>query len=580
MTSSTGDVPTRIFLCYRHDETAYPAAWLFDRLADRFGREQVFKDIENIEPGDDFVEAIATAVGSCDVLLVLVGSQWLTAKGPDGRRRLDDPDDFVRLEIEAAIERNVRVIPLLVDGARMPRADELPASLAKLARRQAQELSSTRFGTDTQRLLSVLDRAIAGGERRAHELEAETPAGEKQPALDLGTSDPDRTVPAEFTAPLATTAGADHTFTFRGVNGDTVRVRAAVGHDETDAPEFLTARMIQLPDGTELRQLRVADTGRRSGYERLDNEILAGLRLREAARRFSGSSAEASRLYGYEASSPDPFALLESYRGEPLYRAVRQMTDDEQEAFQVSLLTGLCWLEAAGIAHRGLSPRTVRWDGRTQKALITDFSLCTVFGAPREAIGPPEWVGPEQRPGGMVFGLVTNHDDMHSAARLIFYARSRGEELSSIGQLAEAGCEELRPIFSHPDRRPTARELLAIRPGTGGALPSPPTINPALEAGRKRFNAVRASKHPGIPAVTGPDGEQVEGNSSGPTGKPPSEAIAPTGPATPQGTETARNKRRGRRPGWWFPPPASLIAAGLAVLRAVIVTSLAARTRR
>jgi TIR domain len=151
----------RIFISYRREETAYPAGWLYDRLADRFGGRQVFKDVDSIQLGDDFVEVITRAVGSCDVLLALIGDQWLTITDTHGRRRLDDPDDFVRLEIEAALTRKVRVIPILVDGARMPRADELPDSLVKLVRRQALELSPARFEFDTSRLLKVLDLTLA-----------------------------------------------------------------------------------------------------------------------------------------------------------------------------------------------------------------------------------------------------------------------------------------------------------------------------------------------------------------------------------------------------------------------------------
>jgi TIR domain len=151
----------RIFISYRREETAYPAGWLYDRLADRFGGRQVFKDVDSIQLGDDFVEVITRAVGSCDVLVALIGDQWLTITDAHGRRRLDDPDDFVRLEIEAALTRKVRVIPILVDGARMPRADELPDSLVKLVRRQALELSPARFEFDTSRLLKVLDLTLA-----------------------------------------------------------------------------------------------------------------------------------------------------------------------------------------------------------------------------------------------------------------------------------------------------------------------------------------------------------------------------------------------------------------------------------
>lgn len=155
--------PGRIFISYRREETAYPAGWLFDRLSDHFGERQIFKDIDSIEPGDDFVDTITNAVASCDVLLALIGDEWLTAVDGKGQRRLDDPNDFVRLEIEAALSRNVRVIPLLVDGARMPRADELPASLGGLVRRQALELSPSRFTVDLNRLLRVLEKTIAAG---------------------------------------------------------------------------------------------------------------------------------------------------------------------------------------------------------------------------------------------------------------------------------------------------------------------------------------------------------------------------------------------------------------------------------
>jgi len=120
MSASTGEVPGRIFMTYRREDTAYPAAWLFDRLAGHFGRDQVFKDIDSIELGDDFVEVITAAVGSCDALLALIGDRWLSSTDRDGQRRLDDPGDFVRLEIEAALARDVRVIPILVGGPRCP----------------------------------------------------------------------------------------------------------------------------------------------------------------------------------------------------------------------------------------------------------------------------------------------------------------------------------------------------------------------------------------------------------------------------------------------------------------------------
>jgi len=161
MSESTSSLAGRIFISYRREETGYAAGWLYDRLATRFGGAQVFKDVDSIQLGDDFVDVITSAVGSCDVLLALIGDRWSTVTNEDGQRRLDDKDDFVRLEIEAALTRDVRVIPILVDGARMPAAADLPASLHTLVRRQSLDLSPTRFESDTNRLLKVLDSTLA-----------------------------------------------------------------------------------------------------------------------------------------------------------------------------------------------------------------------------------------------------------------------------------------------------------------------------------------------------------------------------------------------------------------------------------
>jgi TIR domain len=161
MAESSSPVRGRIFINYRRQETAYPAGWLFDRLAARFGADQIFKDVDSIDPGEDFVKVIRDAVGSSDVLLALIGHEWLTLPDDDGRPRIEDPEDFVRLEIEAALAHDVLVIPVLVGGATMPDEDQLPPSLVPLAHRQALELSPARFDFDTTRLLRVLDKTLA-----------------------------------------------------------------------------------------------------------------------------------------------------------------------------------------------------------------------------------------------------------------------------------------------------------------------------------------------------------------------------------------------------------------------------------
>jgi TIR domain len=209
MAASLPPAPGRVFISYRREETAYPAGWLYDRLTDRFADGQVFKDIDSIELGDDFVEVISTAVGSCDVLLALIGDRWLTITDEDGQRRLDDPNDFVRVEIEAALARNVRVIPILVEGARMPRAAELPPSLARLVRRQALELSPARFDSDTSRLLRVLERTLA--EVRTAQQDAASTKAPVEEAPDSSTTKlpeaPEEREPAERT-PTPTTPPA------------------------------------------------------------------------------------------------------------------------------------------------------------------------------------------------------------------------------------------------------------------------------------------------------------------------------------------------------------------------------------
>ena len=145
----------RVFISYRRQDTAWPARQLYDLLVAELGADRVFKDVDDIEPGDDFIEQIRSAVGSCQVLLALIGPQWLKIEDARGQRRIFDPQDFVRLEVETALDRNdVRVIPILVDNATMPMPQELPPGLRGLARRQAVEISPVNF--DTRRLLNVL----------------------------------------------------------------------------------------------------------------------------------------------------------------------------------------------------------------------------------------------------------------------------------------------------------------------------------------------------------------------------------------------------------------------------------------
>ncbi|HWP56523.1 MAG TPA: toll/interleukin-1 receptor domain-containing protein [Candidatus Acidoferrales bacterium] len=165
--SSHSGTASRIFISYRRDDARGDAGRLTDDLKEQFGEGQIFRDIEAIEPGVDFVEAINRAVGSCAVLLAIIGPNWLTVRDKDGRRRLDDPNDFIRLEIAAALRRNVRVIPVLVGDAKMPRPEDLPPELEALARRQAYELSDKRWEFDVAQLVATLDKVPGVVRRKA-----------------------------------------------------------------------------------------------------------------------------------------------------------------------------------------------------------------------------------------------------------------------------------------------------------------------------------------------------------------------------------------------------------------------------
>lgn len=158
----------QVFLSYRRDDAAGHAGRLTDALEAVLGDDAVFQDVEAIAPGKDFIAEIDAALARSQALLVVIGPRWLDARDAGGERRLDDPQDFVRLEITRALERGIRVLPVLVGGAKMPGLADLPAVLQPLARLQAFELSDARWSYDTDRILSALGakRPAPPGRRR------------------------------------------------------------------------------------------------------------------------------------------------------------------------------------------------------------------------------------------------------------------------------------------------------------------------------------------------------------------------------------------------------------------------------
>ena len=147
----------RIFISYRRDDTAPYAGWLHELLAQRFGKSNVFKDVSTVRPGMDFTKAVMEAVASSSVLIVLIGPGWEAAADDQGRRRLEDPEDWVRVEIEAALDKNLLIIPVLVRGVRMPSGDWLPPSLLRLTHMQALQVDYENFEEDVKRLVYAIE---------------------------------------------------------------------------------------------------------------------------------------------------------------------------------------------------------------------------------------------------------------------------------------------------------------------------------------------------------------------------------------------------------------------------------------
>jgi hypothetical protein len=159
-----------VFISYRREDSSGYAGRLFDILSVHFGKENIYMDLDSIKGGDNFATVIDDKIGLCDALLAVIGDRWLTCTGMDGSRRLDAAHDYVRMEIAKALERGVRVIPVLVGGGKMPHQPDLPDDLRPLAFHQAMDLRDAHFHTDADLLMEVLKEtvpSITSGPRKA-----------------------------------------------------------------------------------------------------------------------------------------------------------------------------------------------------------------------------------------------------------------------------------------------------------------------------------------------------------------------------------------------------------------------------
>lgn len=203
---------TTIFISYRRDDSAGYAGRIHDRLSGAFGPERTFMDVDNIPIGVNFVDALSSEVAKCDVLLALIGRRWLDAADEDGARRLDDPADFVRIEIEAALQRGIPVVPVLVDGASVPRADALPQTMAELAFRNGVDVRHGSFNGDVSKLIRGIQALPTATTHRSGvaDVDSSTSPEAPEPSRPIADERPNLTtsIPISEPAKPASSSGA------------------------------------------------------------------------------------------------------------------------------------------------------------------------------------------------------------------------------------------------------------------------------------------------------------------------------------------------------------------------------------
>jgi TonB family protein len=244
-----------IFVSYRRSDSQGEAGRLLDDLVTHFGEQKVFMDVAGIEAGRDFRKAIEESVANCGVLLVVMGPSWLSAKNEAGVRRLDDPADFVREEVAAALRRDIPVIPVLVRGAEMPRAEQLPECLKDLAYRNCVELTHARWRSDVQLLLEPLRRLIgSSGEVKAVTATSEAKISDPTRGLPEGTSiqgKREEGISSRFDAATLQRISRELALDI-GPIADVVVKRAAAQCDSTEGLYLKVAEEIESPQQREI----------------------------------------------------------------------------------------------------------------------------------------------------------------------------------------------------------------------------------------------------------------------------------------------------------------------------------------
>ena len=360
-----------IFVSYRRNDSQGEAGRLFDDLVTHFGEQKVFMDVAGIEAGRDFRKAIEESIASCGVLLVIIGPSWLAAKNEAGVRRLDDPADFVREEVAAALRRDIPVIPVLVRGAEMPRVEQLPEALADLAYRNCVELTHARWRSDVQLLIEPLRRLIGiSGEIKHHSASGEAiVADHRRPSSQELTSSPNA---EQITASRFDAATLQ-------------RIRRELARHIGPIAELVVARAAPLCHSTEDLFLKVAEEIE-SPQEREDF-----LRKMNSPSLLGGTKpvrVEGQSPVSQSPQTPTPRADVDPAHAAPPRSGARSMS-----SIPVMIVAGVLVLALAFAA------------AKRRQAPGAPASSAPSSGSPQEASKPasaPESVHPtDQSPGGL-----------------------------------------------------------------------------------------------------------------------------------------------------------------------------------
>lgn len=381
-----------VFINYRREDSAGFARLIYDRLSGRIERGQIFFDVDNMPLGADFVKILSERVGSCDALIAVIGRDWLTVADDRARRRLDDPNDFVRVEIEAALARNIPVIPVLVAGASIPKEIDLPDGLKPLARRHGIEISHTRFDSDAERLTSALAAIEAESTKRA--LEA---AAQKAEAERLAREAEERAQAERLEQAARQKAVADDE-RLRELESEARRIadeRARLAA-EKEARDAAIARQVEAEEAA--RKAAEIEAQRQTELADLRARAEAEQRLREAAEA-AARDAEVKRQAAEQAARDAEAARLKTLAEAELRRRESETAARETELASVAVLaagdgaTTTPQLQTAAATAALVAPELQKWSrkgwalaGLTTAAIAVGVAYLAISGANQRQI--------------------------------------------------------------------------------------------------------------------------------------------------------------------------------------------------